>query len=438
MVLNFETLKFKKSNDNSNLIRATFMKNYYFELEEDWFSKEINITDPHTLEFTSDKYERRFGTIMNNGFSHLKNKITGRDAVYIHKNSGIPLYGTNYFGIVDRHSNLIEIKPVTGCVLNCIYCSIGEGYEAKKGVDFFVEADYMVEELVKLIDYKKDDDIEIHIGCHGEPLLYDDLENLLKKLSKVKEIKRISMDTNGVMLTKKKLEELKSAGLTQINISLNAIDPSIGAHVAGLVDKKDENFEEKSKRSKLTRHQVEMIHHASSIMDVIIAPVFLDGINNGEMLKAIELAKETKSRIGIQNFLNYKTGRNPVKEIKMDKFYKWLGELEKEYEYPLIFKAEDFKIHPTPKLNNPIKKNEKIEARVIALGRAKNEIIAATFGNGDDDRCIVVRYEFLDPNRKEQMGRDVAAGRDVIIRCIINRTKHNIFYAKGVKWFVLI
>jgi len=64
----------------------------------------------------------------------------------------IPLIGLNYFGIVDRNTSLIEVKPSTICNFNCIYCSIDAGLSSKKPVEFVIEKDFLIEELEKLVN----------------------------------------------------------------------------------------------------------------------------------------------------------------------------------------------------------------------------------------------------------------------------------------------
>ena len=47
----------------------------------------------------------------------INNKI-----IYVDKNSDIPLFGIDFIGIIDRGTNVIEIKPLTLCNLECKYC----------------------------------------------------------------------------------------------------------------------------------------------------------------------------------------------------------------------------------------------------------------------------------------------------------------------------
>ena len=52
----------------------------------------------------------------------MKNKI-----LYIDDNSSIPLMGIDFFGVIDRGTNVIEVKPLTLCNLKCKYCFVAAG-----------------------------------------------------------------------------------------------------------------------------------------------------------------------------------------------------------------------------------------------------------------------------------------------------------------------
>jgi uncharacterized Fe-S cluster-containing radical SAM superfamily enzyme len=130
------------------------------------------------------------------------------------------------------------------------------------------------------------------------------------------------------------------------------------------------------------------------------------------MPKFIKLIKELqkKGRVipGIQNFLEYRHGKCPVKQMNWDVFRKKLGELEKKHNIKLVLDfKKDFKVHETKKLPKPFKKGQVIKARIMCPGHLKNEMIAAASG-----RAIPV---VNCPAKKE-------------IKLRITRAKHNIFY----------
>jgi len=345
--------------------------------------------------------ERRFNSLLAKGFRDLKNTVSGKRTIYIHKNSGIPLIGSNSFGLIDRNTSIIDIRPITSCNLNCIFCSIDAGLSSKNQVDFVVEREYLVEEFKKLVDFKECD-VEVHLGTQGEPLLYAEIIELIKDLSSIKKVKTISMDTNGTLLTEELVDRLAEAGLTRINLSLNAMDKNLARKLAGC----DYNVEKIKK----------IAYYATKKIELAIAPVLVPGFNDDEMKKLIEFAKKLKSNrkgyfIGIQNFLNYRFGRNPCKQMPWDKFYLIIKDLEKKTNTKLILGPEDFNIQKTKKLPKPFKKGQIIKAEILCPGRLKNEMLAVA-----SNRVISIPNCF----------------KKGIVKIKITRTKHNIFMGKLV------
>lgn len=395
----FENLEFL---EKENEVAVNFMKYFYFKIEKEDLKRiaEFKISK-NSIEFeniSEKSASNKFNILLSKKITGLKSKISGSKAVYIHKNSGIPLIGSNSFGLVDRGTSLIEIKPITGCNLGCIFCSVNEGIGTNKTVDFVVEKDYVVEEFRKLAAFKGIRDIEAHINAQGEPLLYSNLIDLIKDLRKIKEVGVISMDTNGVLLNKKLVDELVDAGLTRFNLSLVALNPELAKKLAGTI-----YDVEKIK---------EIAKHIAKKSELLVAPVLVPGINDDEIPKLIDFCKEIKAKIGLQNFLNYRYGRNPVKAIPMEIFRKKLGELESEHDIKLLLTKDDFNIRETKKLPKPFKKGKIIKAKIMCESRLKNEKIAAA-----DERCITV------PNCSQESG---------IVKLKITRDKDNIFYGELV------
>ncbi|MFH1398544.1 MAG: radical SAM protein [Candidatus Woesearchaeota archaeon] len=380
-----------------NTVHCSFFQNYYFELKKEELEKigdfEIKAGE---LFFKADpkRINRKMALLIANGFDRLQNRLTGRPTVYIDRNSGIPLIGSNSFGIVDRNTSLIEVKPVTGCNLGCIFCSVDEGKQSRWKTDFLVDDAYLVEEYAKLALFKGCK-VEAHIGTQGEPLLYPRLEALIRGLRSVSLTNIISIDTNGTLLTKAKIDELADAGLTRINLSINSLSQEIADRMAG------------AKYS--LNHVLEMAEYASKRMELLLAPVWVPGINDSEMPKLIELSKTLRARIGIQNMLNYKHGRNPVKAMDWALFEEKLQGLEKEHGVKLLLNEKDFAITKTRLLPKPFKKGDIIKAGVVCDGRLDNEKLAVA-----QDRNICVK-------NCSKMGE---------IRIKIIRDKHNIFLGK--------
>jgi len=401
--IKFKDLEF---NDDNDKIKVVLYRLFYFHIPRNELE---NIADfkigRNHIEFkdvSEKKANNKFNSLLSKYFPELKYSLNNNKAIYIHQNSGIPLIGNSAIGLVDRNTNIIEVKPLTGCNLNCIFCSVDEGISTKKKVDFVVEKDYLVQGFRKLVEYKQCDEIEAHINTHGEPLLYSPIVELVRDLKNTKGVRVISIDTNGMLLTKELVDKLAEAGMTRINLSLNALDDNLAKKMAGTSEYNIEHIK------KIARYIPEK-------MDLIISPVWVPGMNDKDMPKIIEFAKKVGAGknfppLGIQNFLNYKQGRNPVKQIPWEEFYERLEYLEKEHDIKLKDTFSDFNVKPTKKLPQPFKKNDVIKATVVCEGRYKGEKIAAS-----KERSITL------PNCKAKVGD--------LVKVKITRSKHNIFYA---------
>ena len=231
--------------------------------------------------------------------------------VKITKKSEIPLLGSVYFGIIDRGTNLLQVRPSCGCNLNCPFCSVDAGPESTtRTTSYDVEMEYLVE-AVKEIAVFKGTGVECHIDSPGEPVMYPHLPDLIAALKKIDEVSIISLQTNGTLLNTAKIAALESAGLDRINLSLHALDPAIAKMLAGV-----EWFDIDTLIT--TAKAI-----AQSNIDLLIAPVYVPGINDEEIPKLIRFAKEIGAGkrfppLGIQKFERYKYGRTP-KGIKVQK-----------------------------------------------------------------------------------------------------------------------
>jgi hypothetical protein len=392
----FKDLTFE---EKGAIIRVNFLKIFYFDINKEELEKIGKFkTNKNSILFSNiseEKVKHKFNFILKKGFDNLRNKLNGNKTIYLHKNSGIPLIGCLAFGIVDKGSNMIEVKPITNCNLNCIFCSVDEGKSSKKRVDFVVERNYLVAELKKLIDYKlsfdRDIKFEIYINPHGEPLLYADIIDLIKDISKISNINVISIITNGTLLNKILVDKLIKAGLNQINLSLNAINVAEATKLAG-------------NKSYNIKKLLTISEYLINKLKVVISPIFLSDINDKEIEKIIKFSKKIKAEVLIQKFLYNKKGRNPIKEQPWQNFYEKLKKLEKKYNVKLIKSRNILK---TKELPVPFKKGDIIKAKIVCNGGYLNESIAVA-----NKRVIVIKNCF----------------KTGIVKIKITNNKHNIFY----------
>jgi len=217
--------------------------------------------------------------------------------------------------------------------------------------------------------------VHINIDSIGEPTTYPDLVKLITLLRKEKGVSFISMQSNGTLLTGKKVKELEKAGLNRIHLSVHSLDLLKGKVLFG-----SKNYEIES-----IRKVIKNIN--DSKIELLLAPVYLPGVNDKDMKEIIQYAKSIKCRVAIQKYEEYKYSRK-MKEVKKTnyyKFYKQLKEWEKEFDMQLIFKAKDLDTEKAINLLPVFEINEKINVEIVAPGWMEKQMIAAA-----KKRCITI------------------------------------------------
>ena len=399
-ILTFKQLSFEKEKDT---VKVSFLKRYCLQLENkklnrigrfDFKADSINF---HGVSENSAR--RKFEFLLSEGFRNLKDKLTGRSAFYIHKNSGIPLIGCIYFGIIDKGSGMLELKPNTGCNMNCIFCSVDEGITSQRLNDYIIEREYIVEEAKRIIEFKGEL-IDIYINPQGDPLLYPEITELCENLSKIELCMSINIITAGTLLTKSMIDSFAKNKKTSLNVSLHSIDEKNAKFLFGTKGYNLKNI-------------LEMLRYASQKMEVVLAPVILPGYNDKEILDVVEFARSIKAKIFFQKYLHNKKGRNPLKEESWNSFFHKLETSQQETGYNLINKDIMEKVH-TKELKPPFKSGEAVKAVLVLPGRFRNEMLAAA-----KDRIISV----------SSCHRNI--GDEIKIK--IRRVKHNLFSADLIR-----
>ena len=399
----FRDLKFHEG--DTEKVKVTLMDHFYFSIPKkdldaigQWRIEEKKEKNLVFTGIAQEKAQRKIQFLVAKHITNLKSFLN-HPATYVHATSGIPLMGTLFFGIVDKGTDMIEVKPLAGCSMNCTFCSVDEGPFSKKGHDFIIECEYLIDELQKILDYKKHKGMQVYLNPHGEPLLYPRIGLLVDKIKNIAWVEKVIIITSGFQLNHKIIDEIAHPKV-QLNVSLCSIDPDKAKKIAGIPA---------YNLAKL----LDEIKYAAKKMEVMITPVIMQGINDDQMEPLILFSKEAGcTAIKMQNFLINKRGRNPVKELPWSAFEQQLRALEQKHNISLFFEMR--KLPETKELLRPFKKGQSVLAKIACKGRYKNEYVAVA-----ENRSILVRS---------------ASPLEVskIIKVRIQRSKHNIFMGEAV------
>ncbi len=322
------------------------------------------------------------------------------EIITIDQNSGIPLIGLAYLGILTRNDNsLIQIRSTTVCNLKCPFCSTAANSLNIHPRNFVIEKNYLVAWIKEIVNYLGGIDIA-HIDSVGEPTTYKDLPFLIKEIKKL-EVKQVSIVTNCSLLNEKLIKELKKAGLDKINISIHSLKEN----------KSKQLFGNNSYDIKKILENIKIL--IKNGIEVWLTPVYLPGINESDIEDLIELSKKLNCHIGIQKYETHKFGRKmkSVKEQTYHSFYKKINEWEKIHNIRLGFKAKDIEVKKVKKLPVKFKLNEKVKIQIKSRGWMPNQMIGVA-----KNRAITI----LDCNKPINS----------IITAKIIQIKNNIYLAK--------
>ena len=120
----------------------------------------------------------------------------------------------------------LRISVTDRCNLRCTYCMPREVFNSSYK---FLERSMILsfEDIVRSVR------LFVALGVRkvrltgGEPLLRKEIERLIAAIARVEGIEDIGLTTNGVLLDAARARQLKSAGLSRITVSLDALDQAV-------------------------------------------------------------------------------------------------------------------------------------------------------------------------------------------------------------------
>ena len=173
----------------------------------------------------------------------------------------------------NRRLNYLRISITDRCNLRCIYC-IPTGVVSKLPHEEILS----YEEILRLVNICVGLGISKVRVTGGEPLIRKGVYGFLKNLNTIDGITDVSLTTNGICL-KDHLEQIRTAGIKRINISLDTLDKNKYKELTGF-DKFDDVWEGILSALEKGFHPIK------------INAVALKGINDDELVAFARLTKE--------------------------------------------------------------------------------------------------------------------------------------------------
>ncbi|MBI2547906.1 radical SAM protein [Candidatus Woesearchaeota archaeon] len=381
-MLSYDDLLFEEQHDG--MIRVQIYNFFFRDISREELAERVGTFRIHDKKIIVEnrdpvRVQNKFMQFFRRYKKDLVYTLNQNPAIYVDEDLGLPLVGLNFLGIVDKGSEILELKPITNCNANCVFCSVNEGPSSNKQIDFVVDKDYLVAETKALLTYKGTRGMSLWINPHGEPTLYAKLAGLCSDLLGNEYVKDIHIITNGMLLTKNLVDELDALA------SLEGKPIHISASLSGLRQQKEESSRFNKEGLPLAKLMMGKTYHVDLVLKnlgyacqklpITITPVFVHGMNDDEMKNIIQLAQVLSKgknvrhevKVMIQKFCKNKRGRNPVKEQSWEEFFSILKNLEGETGTQLLHPLG--KILRTKELPVLCKKHDRIQVKILCPGR---------------------------------------------------------------------
>lgn len=170
-------------------------------------------------------------------------------------------------------ANYLRLSVTDHCNLSCFYCRPSEAVRHLEREEFL-----SFEEISHIVNLAVDWGIRKVRITGGEPLLRNNIVELIRMLSRIEGIRDLPITTNGV-----RLEELapllKEAGVSRVNVSLDSLDKKRFTRITG-----QDNLSQVLRGIEAAKK--------AGLEPIKINVVILKGINEGEILDFINFALE--------------------------------------------------------------------------------------------------------------------------------------------------
>ncbi len=293
--------------------------------------------------------------------------------------SHMPAYGYIAIGVVDRGTNVLQVRPTTICPQNCIFCSVDAGlYSRNRWAEFIVDPEVIVRGVEEAISVKGCC-VEALIDTIGDPLTYPNLVDLVKALKSISGVKSVALETHGMLLSRRLVDKLHNAGLDRVNLSLETLNPEKAKFLYGT-----------------QAYSVERVVDAAKYLvtetsvDLHVTPLWLPGINDRDVERVLEWALRIGAGkkwppVTVQKFVKHKYGRGRgLREVSWSEFWRFVEELERKIGVKLRWSMKEWGMYYTRRLANSLRDGDVVKVAIISRGWLRGEYLGVY-----SNKCLI-------------------------------------------------
>jgi len=314
---------------------------------------------------------------------HARGTIWGRPLISLGKPA--PLLGAVFIGVIDRGTNVIQVRPTTLCPLNCIFCSVDAGPRSRwRQAEFYVESPSWLAEWASMVASLKGTQVEALIDGVGDPLAYPRLVELVARLKSSPGVGWVAVETHGWSLNPRVIRMLEEAGLDRVNLSIDTLNPEKARMLSG------SPWYDVGHVARMA----EFIVRETSI-DLHVTPVWVPGLNDEDVIEVVKWAYKIGAGkrwppATIQKYERHRYGRRlpGVREVGWSEFWRRLKEIEQRTGLRVTWTMDEWGMRRTPRIPEPLRKGSRVRVEIVSPALFRGFHLAVTL---DMKRLVTVR-----------------------------------------------
>ncbi|AFI04635.1 GTP 3',8-cyclase MoaA [Helicobacter cetorum] len=298
----------------------------------------------------------------------------------------------------DRVIDYIRVSVTKQCNFRCQYCM------PTTPLDFFDDEELLpLDNVLEFLKIAIDEGIRKIRITGGEPLLRKGLDEFIAQLHAYNKEVALVLTTNGFLL-KKMAKDLKNAGLSRVNVSLDSL--------------KSDRIIKISKKDAL-KNVLEGIEESLKVgLKLKLNAVAMKGVNDDEILELLEYAKNRNIQIRYIEFMENSHAKSFVKGLKEQEILDLISQ-----KYKIV----------------GMEKNPKGPSKIYTLENGYQFGIIAPHGDdfckscnrirlaSDGKICPCLYYQDAVDVRDAIMSKDIVGMKKLLKQSVINKPEKNMW-----------